>query len=221
VQITSNRCNLYCLLQIIHYRVVVAGFLLTTLSLDALIEWMSSLLSVKNKCSLTKGMIFGLNAGVMGGLIYWISQGFKGPKVETTFFPNQGIWQSAKSAVFLGLMGGITGGLISSLMIGIGGFLKAIPLEDGSILKTIILGRGLSYGLVNGTVLGVVFGGIGACVKHLTLRLMLHQKNFIPWDYARFLDYASDRLFLQKVGGGYIFIHRILLEHFAQMKRTM
>jgi hypothetical protein len=40
--------------------------------------------------------------------------------------------------------------------------------------------------------------------------------GYIPWNYARFLDYATERIFLQKVGG-YIFIHRLLLEHFAQM----
>jgi hypothetical protein len=40
----------------------------------------------------------------------------------------------------------------------------------------------------------------------------------MPWNYARFLDYAVDRIFLQKVGGGYIFIHRLLMEHFAAMQ---
>jgi len=39
----------------------------------------------------------------------------------------------------------------------------------------------------------------------------------MPWNYASFLDYGTERLFLQKVGGGYMFIHRMLLEHFAQM----
>ena len=46
---------------------------------------------------------------------------------------------------------------------------------------------------------------------------MLYRLGDAPWNYARFLDYATERLFLQKVGGGYIFIHRMLLEHFAQM----
>jgi len=33
-----------------------------------------------------------------------------------------------------------------------------------------------------------------------------------------FLDYAAGELHsLQKVGGGYIFVHRYLLEHFAEM----
>ena len=41
----------------------------------------------------------------------------------------------------------------------------------------------------------------------------------MPWNYARFLDYAAEELnFLQKVGGGYIFVHRYLLEYFAAME---
>ena len=35
-----------------------------------------------------------------------------------------------------------------------------------------------------------------------------------------FLDYAARLVFLQKVGGGYIFIHRLLLEHFAAMRNA-
>jgi len=48
-----------------------------------------------------------------------------------------------------------------------------------------------------------------------------NSEKFIPrcaesrWDYAKFLDYAAERILLRKVGGGYIFIHRMLLEYFA------
>lgn len=75
-----------------------------------------------------------------------------------------------------------------------------------------------------GLALGL-FGGLGAnessgvvCIQHYTLRLILYRKNYIPLDYVSFLNYASARLFLQKVGGGYIFVHRMLLEHFARME---
>ncbi|MEH2253717.1 hypothetical protein [Nostoc sp.] len=47
--------------------------------------------------------------------------------------------------------------------------------------------------------------------------VILSFKGNIPWNYDCFLNYATERIFLQKVGGGYIFIHRLLLEHFAQM----
>jgi hypothetical protein len=31
-------------------------------------------------------------------------------------------------------------------------------------------------------------------------------------------DYAADRIFLRKVGGGYIFIHRMVMEYFAALE---
>ena len=40
----------------------------------------------------------------------------------------------------------------------------------------------------------------------------------MPWDYARFLDYAVDRLFLRRVGGGYEFIHGTLRDYFAELE---
>lgn len=49
-------------------------------------------------------------------------------------------------------------------------------------------------------------------------RLQEYRNGNIPWDYARFLDYATELGFLQKVGNGYIFIHHLLLLHFAEME---
>jgi hypothetical protein len=37
-----------------------------------------------------------------------------------------------------------------------------------------------------------------------------------PRNYAYFLDYAVERVFLQKVGGGYTYNNRLLMEHFAK-----
>lgn len=41
-----------------------------------------------------------------------------------------------------------------------------------------------------------------------------------PLNYVRVLDYAVARLFLRKVGGGYIFPHRMLMDYFASLHRT-
>ena len=49
------------------------------------------------------------------------------------------------------------------------------------------------------------------------LPVILILQGDTPSNYVHFLDYAVDRIFLQKVGGGYRFIHRLLLEHFAEM----
>ena len=42
----------------------------------------------------------------------------------------------------------------------------------------------------------------------------------MPWNVVPFLDYATERIFLRKVGGGYIFVHRLLLEYFASLKQN-
>lgn len=56
-------------------------------------------------------------------------------------------------------------------------------------------------------------------MQHSVLRLVLSMRRYAPLNYARFLDYATDELnFLQKVGGGYVFVHRYLLEHFEAME---
>ncbi len=59
--------------------------------------------------------------------------------------------------------------------------------------------------------LGWSLGGGEACLKHLLLRVMLWRNGSTPWNYSKFLDWGVERILLQKVGGGYIFIHRLLL----------
>jgi hypothetical protein len=47
------------------------------------------------------------------------------------------------------------------------------------------------------------------------MRLMVIRNGSTPRNYVRFLDHASDRILLRKVGGGYVFLHRMLMEYFA------
>jgi hypothetical protein len=71
-------------------------------------------------------------------------------------------------------------------------------------------------GSIFGLIVGFTLGGFTA-VQHLVLRALLATSGTMPWNIARFLDYCADRIFLRKVGGGYIFIHRLLMEHFASL----
>src|SRR6266508_5273577 len=78
--------------------------------------------------------------------------------------------------------------------------------------------EGLAQGLGTmsvGALLGALLAGGLTCIQHFVLRLLLWRSGAMPWNYARFLDYAAERLFLRKVGGGYIFVHRLLMEYFA------
>ncbi|MEN8443649.1 MAG: NACHT domain-containing protein, partial [Cyanobacteria bacterium J06555_13] len=138
---------------------------------------------------LVSGLSYGLLYGLLFGLIGGLIGGLRGSGIQKRTKPNQGMWKSAHNALIGGLFLGLIGGLIG----------------------------GLAYGLLGGLIGGLIGGGL-ASLRHFSLRFMLYCMGHAPWNYARFLDYATERLFLQKVGGGYIFIHRMLLEHFAQME---
>ncbi|MEQ8465745.1 NACHT domain-containing protein [Coleofasciculus sp. E1-EBD-02] len=128
----------------------------------------------------------------------------KGVSVSQTIIPNQGIWRSAKNAF-----------LFFCIFFPVGMFC-GLRYDRGGIHETISIG--LAVGLT-----GAMAGGKGSVcagfvlIQHFMLRVILWLRGFAPWNYARFLDYAAERGFLRKVGGGYIFIHRMLMEHFAQM----
>ena len=134
--------------------------------------------------------------GPFGGLSGAIFNGLTREIVETKSVPNQGIRLSIRNAVFGGLIGGITLWLIGERII------TGAPSAPSGLM---------------GGLIGVLWYGGLDVIQHYTLRLILVIQRHTPANYARFLDYAVDHIFLQKVGGGYRFIHRLLLEHFAEM----
>jgi len=76
---------------------------------------------------------------------------------------------------------------------------------------------GLSGGLIFGLIFGLT-GGLDALLQHYTLRYILIKNGFLPRSLISFLDHAVDLIFLRRVGGSYIFVHRLLMEHFAEME---
>lgn len=93
------------------------------------------------------------------------------------------------------------------------------------LIFALILGRifGLIFGIIGGAIaalIGVIIGAFIAIpgLTRLMLRVVLCSYGNMPWNYRRFLDYAAERLFLQKVGDRYQFIHEILQKHFASMR---
>ena len=53
---------------------------------------------------------------------------------------------------------------------------------------------------------------------HYTLRFVFDRNDILPWKLVPFLDYATERILLRKVGGGYVFVHRMLMEYFASLE---
>jgi hypothetical protein len=54
-------------------------------------------------------------------------------------------------------------------------------------------------------------------IKHYALRLILWLNGYTPFKFIQFLDQCAKLILLKKVGGGYIFIHRMLLDYFADL----
>lgn len=146
-----------------------------------------------------------LAGGIAGGLR-------RSETVEMRTRPNQGIRRTAVTAVRVMLAFGAAGALVSIVFSILWVIFAVNPDEDWrrQVFPFIPFGIGI------GVATGLVLGGSDAVIKHGILRLFLRRGKRTPrGNYARLLDYAADRILLRKVGGGYIFIHRYLLEHFA------
>jgi serine/threonine protein kinase len=76
----------------------------------------------------------------------------------------------------------------------------------------------LRFGLIGGVLAGLLFGGLG-CLQHGILRVILWRTGVLPLRLADFLESAADTALLHRVGGGYIFFHRLLLEYFAALNK--
>jgi hypothetical protein len=88
------------------------------------------------------------------------------------------------------------------------------PSYLSQIIPTMITG-GLLLGLPAGFV-GAMSRGLETVMRHVALRLALAYEGSIPMGrYDAFLDYCTEIHLLRKVGGGYIFRHRMLMEFFA------
>jgi serine/threonine protein kinase/DNA polymerase III delta prime subunit len=158
--------------------------------------------------------------------------------------PNQGIWRSARYGIVMAI---ITGGIIGAFSAAIDlltyfwlplhmGFTvkKALDIDREAVsVMSHLLGfspstsqefwalHALFWGPVGAVIpalaVGLSCGGV-AYVQHFVLRLLLWCERSVPLNYPRFLDYAAERILLRKVGGGYIFVHRLLLEYFADVE---
>jgi len=150
------------------------------------------------------GLGAGLAFGVASGLVAVLSGGLSSQMSATRTTPNEGMRTSAHNAIGIGLTASLVIGLAAGLIFG-WTFTAVVGLSIGAAF-------GLSFGLI----VGLKEGG-GAVLRHVALRILLVRNGFAPWRYVRFLEYARERIFLRRAGGGYIFVHRLLREYFATL----
>lgn len=178
------------------------------------------------------GAMLGTTLGIVlgGGIVNFIMGGLSEHTIERKISLNQGIRRSGINALAIWLGGGLIEGLVGALVFGLVGGLGTALLTGMVVGLVNVLGAtlvlGLIFGLVGGLGVGLgnaLVGGLDialrygghAYLQHYTLRLLLIRNGSLPRRLAPFLDYATQRIFLRRVGGGYIFIHRLLLEHVA------
>jgi len=151
-----------------------------------------------------------------GGLTSGVSSKLQNERDLT--LPNQGMRRSLRNSIRIGLIGASVGGSISIMAFSL--ILKLL----GAIFTAGLVGQisflllcGSLGGTITGLIVGLPNGGI-AYIQHISLQLLLWRSNLIPWNYPRFLNHAAEHLLLRKVGGGYIFLHRLLLDYFASLE---
>ncbi len=137
------------------------------------------------------GIIVVLLFSMLSLLIVGVLSGFASEMLDERLFvrPNQGIRRSASSAVRYGLGAGLLNWLVLTL---VGAFIARFfpPLV---VKPEFVFFGTLAFALTIGLAFGFYKGG-EACLKPMLLRLMLWLGGNIPWNYAHFLDYATERI---------------------------
>jgi len=134
--------------------------------------------------------------------------------------PNQGTWASIRIAVSLAMSTALAIYLIVGVVMLFGSmiFVK-MPESSTELVRSTAMawGQGLrSIALLSGIVVFWFKGG-GFFVRHFVTRGLLHLTDDIPWRYPEFLDRCCHHLLLHRIGGRYVFLHRLILEWFATL----
>ena len=166
-----------------------------------------------------------IDLGILGSLggatLLVLMGGIRSSIFNGKIQPNQGMQLSIRNALFAASLFGVILGCLGLL---VGGFeynnqdtFLSLPdfLEGWTYNKLAIWGATL--GISMSLYAFLWYGGLDV-IQHYVLRVILWQSGKIPWELNKFLEYAARRIFLRKVGGGYIFMHRKLLDYFADME---
>lgn len=146
--------------------------------------------------------------GLMFALVFLFQSGLTVAAITTRTRPNQGMYSSLTVAT--------QAGFATFLVTACACLLGVMPLT--SLQQALSLLAATSTPLLWG--LWFVYGGYSV-LRHVILRSVLERADSIPRNLAAFLDEAAALILLRRVGGGYIFIHRYLLEYFAALDDTV
>jgi eukaryotic-like serine/threonine-protein kinase len=152
--------------------------------------------------SLASAIFLGIAGAIFGAII----GGVERYAVEAKSRVNQGILLSLRTGTIVFVVSEF---VISLFFLGLHLTVTIGPSVLGALTVS------LRDALYIAPAVALLYGGFDV-IQHYILRLMLAVRGLLPLRLARFLDHCASLIFLQKVGGGYVFVHRLLLEHFAE-----
>ena len=179
---------------------------------------------------LVLGLLNGLATALGVGLIHGLASGFTPQTLPEPHFliPNEGIRRSTQRSLLFSLGAAL---LIVPLSM-VQSTLKYtayfdVPTDLDRQVSTFFLVLtdsmrttqllGLLAATLIVTIVFALYGGGLASIQHYFLRLFLWHAGHMPLNYPRFLNHATERILLRQVGGGYVFVHRLVQEYLASL----
>lgn len=170
------------------------------------------------------GLVNGVGLGVMMGLTFGLLAGLDKRTGVSALAPGQSVEASRRNAIVGGIVGGCVFGLGYEVFYVQGTSLTG-PLAHQVAHAIGLVGVYWPVAWANDIMVAALMGAIvaglqsggGAYLRHRALLWLLVRRGLAPRDYVAFLEYASRLVLLRRRGHGYEFIHRMLLEYFADL----
>jgi hypothetical protein len=139
--------------------------------------------------------LYSLAFAVIALLCILVIYGLRRFQIDERSFPNQGIWLAAQNAALVGGCLGVSSGLIFGIRFG--------------------MWYAFTVGLRVCLLTALLYGGYEG-IKHLVLRLLLAAGGVLPWNLAQMLEQGERLHFLNRAGGGFLFVNRLLRDYFRK-----
>jgi hypothetical protein len=157
-------------------------------------------------------LVNGIGAAIIGGVMGAIISGLVEVPIEEGSRLNQGVYltlRNLRNASFVSF------GVSALLYFPVAVYNDALPI---SALRLFFFGcEACIFALIVSGLITLWYGGIDV-ICHYALRFILYVNGHAPLRQARLLLLSVQLIFLQKVGGGVIFVHRALLEYFMRSR---
>ncbi len=151
---------------------------------------------------LVHGLLFGLVVGVTCGIALGFKAGLANGPISVRPRPFASMWRSVWSGVAAGALGCAAAGSRF--------FVSGLP--EGVGTATV---RAIAWGMGAG-VLGAFAGGFSAVTQYWLARTLIWTHGLSPLRLHRWLEYSVRLRLLYRSNGGYVFIHRMLLDCMAE-----